>query len=224
MEHFGVRIVKRKYSLKLKREEFAIINTKPSLPKFDDLIQKNAYDDTGSYRKDWCESYRELCLQNFDLNMIHFNSLDPKDFNQSLNFFLKKYKKFREIKDLSDYDGISGYYLMILDAYKQIYIGKSDNIKRRIQQHWSKVKPFDRTLFPMYAVNSSILSIDFFRALDTTRIFVWRTTLLDTLEKQLINDFPKEYLANRIGGDIERSTVPLLEAMSTTNKRNLKAE
>ena len=34
MEHFGLKLVKRKYSFKLNREEFAPISTKPSIRFF----------------------------------------------------------------------------------------------------------------------------------------------------------------------------------------------
>lgn len=82
--------------------------------------------------------------------------------------------------------------MMILDEYKLVYIGKSDNIKKRIQQHWSATKSFDCTLFPMYAVTTSCFSIDFFRALDTTRILIWERNLSDMVEQKLIDDLPKK--------------------------------
>ena len=74
--------------------------------------------------------------------------------------------------------------MMVLDKYKQAYIGKSDNIEQRIRHHWSQNKSFDRTLFPMYAVEKSVFSIDFFRALDTTRIYVWKRGLWDGIERE----------------------------------------
>ena len=84
--------------------------------------------------------------------MKYFAKLDSIEFNKILNDFLEKYNKFKEVENLWDYDYVSGYYLMVLDEYKQVYIGKSEDIKRRIQSHWTAIKPFDRTLFPMYAV------------------------------------------------------------------------
>ena len=102
---------------------------------------------------------------------------------------------------------------MLLDDYKQAYIGKSNDIKRRIQQHWSKIKPLDRVLLPMYN-EKSVFSIDFFRALDTTRIFVWERSLTEGVERRLIKDFPANFLCNRIGGDTET----LSEAIATINR------
>lgn len=217
MEHFGIKLIQRKHSFKLNREEFALISTKPSLPMFESLIKKEAYtDESGSqYREDWCEKYRELCLQNYDLNIKFFSLLDYADFNNAITLFLKNNKEFQKVENLKIYDGISGYYMMILDEYKQVYIGKSNDIKRRIQQHWSSTKSFDRILYPMYAVTTSCFSIDFFRALDTTRIFAWERDLSDGVEKNLIAVFPERYRTNRIGGDISSG----IEALATLNRR-----
>ena len=114
MEHFGLKLVKKKYSLHLKREEFALINTKPSLPVFNSLIEKNAYKDATyqEYSQEWCEKYRELCLKNFDLNIEYYNKLNTDDFLKSLDSFFKKYSKFVKIDDLNNYSETSGYYIM----------------------------------------------------------------------------------------------------------------
>lgn len=187
---------------------------------FEFLVKKNAYtDNTGTaYTIKWCEEYREQCLQNYDKNIKYFSLLDRTDFNNAVSVFLKKHKGFCKVDCLIDFDATSGYYLMILDEYKQVYIGKSDNIKKRIQQHWSHNTSFDRTLFPMYAKDTSCFSIDCFRALDTTRIFAWKRSLVEGIEKNLIADFPKQYCTNRIGGDISTG----MEALLTINKRVLK--
>lgn len=220
LEHFGVKVIQRKYALKINREEFAPISTKPSLPRFESLVKRGAYEENSDklkYREEWCKEYRELCLQNYDLTMKYFAKLDSIEFNKILNDFLEKYNKFKEVENLWDYDYVSGYYLMVLDEYKQVYIGKSEDIKRRIQSHWTAIRPFDRTLFPMYAVTSSCFSIDFFRALDTTRIYAWRTKEQRSREASLIRNFPRMYVVNRIGGDATN----LIEAIGTINKRDL---
>ena len=107
-----------------------------------------------------------------------------------------------------------GYYIIVLDKYKQVYIGKTIDIHRRIRQHWTTQKPFDRTLFPIHAVTSSVFSIDFFRALDTTRVYAWRTSWLylpeQTEEGQLIHNFPAKYLVNRLGGDVSNALMAIL--------------
>lgn len=219
VEHFGLEIKKVKYSHRLVRDEFALINTKPSIGFSERLASIGAYtDESGSeYTQQWCEDYRKLCLQNFDLNMEYFRSLDKVDFNNAIETFLKAHRCFKKIDDLRDYAGVSGYYLMVLDEYKQVYIGKSDNIKNRIRRHWTNVKPFDTILFPMYAVNQSRFSIDFFRVLDTTRIYVWSRKLKIGIEDGLIEDFPEQFLTNRIGGDATNA----FQAIATSKMRNL---
>lgn len=217
MEHFGVNLINRGKSFKLVREEFAIIDTKPSLPYFASLAERKAYaDESGSaYDESWCQKYRELCLKNYDLNMEYYSMLDKTEFDKSLESFFQENKGFKEVINLTDYSGIEGYYLMVLDEYKQVYIGKTYDIKRRIMTHWSRTKPFDRTLFPMYAWDTSCFSIDFFRALDTTRIFVWKRRVSEGIEAKLIRTFPSKFSTNRIGGDITNA----IEAIATMKKR-----
>lgn len=163
MEHFGVKLIDKGKSFILTKEEFALINTKPSLPFFQELAEENAYADASgsAYREEWCKEYRELCLQNYDLNMKFFSMLDHAEFEEALRTFLNQFSKFNEVVDLNTYSGIEGYYIIVLDKYKQVYIGKTEDIKRRIMQHWTKTKQFDRTLLPMYAYEKSCFSIDF---------------------------------------------------------------
>jgi len=219
IEHFGVKVYKTKKSFKLVREEFAVIDTNPSLPVFQSFLDDDAYEDAHGkkYKKEWCQRYRELCLKNFDLNMKYFASLKKEDFDKEIDRFLSTYKDFESVDDLKKYDGVEGYYLLLLDEYKQGYIGKSMDVKRRIMQHWSNVKAFDRVLLPVYGVDTSCFSIDFFRACDTTRIYVWKREIREGIEAELVKNFPQEYRLNRIGGDI----TSLLEAVNTINSRNL---
>lgn len=218
VEYFGVRLIKKRKSFNLKREEFAVINTKPSLPFFHSLAERNAYADKcgTQYNKEWCQEYRELCLKNYDLNMKYFSMLNKEEFNDSLNSFLNKYKEIKEVTNLNECAEVEGYYIMVLDEYNQVYIGQSDDIKKRIMRHWSTTKAFDRTLFPMYAYDSSVFSIDFFRAFDTTRIYVWERKIVDGVEADLINNFPSKFAVNRIGGNVTN----LIQALETMKKRD----
>lgn len=56
----------------------------------ENLIKKEAYtDESGSqYREDWYEKYRELCLQNYDLNIQFFNLLDYADFDNAITLLI----------------------------------------------------------------------------------------------------------------------------------------
>lgn len=218
MEHFGVKLTSKGKGFKLTRDEFALIDTKPSLRFMQSLADRNAYSDEfgTSYRKEWCEEYREICLKNYDLNMQYFSMLDEEKFNRSLESFLGQYEGFQEVFDLKEYAQVEGYYIMVFDEYKQVYIGKTDNIKKRIMQHWSKSKQFDRTLLPMYDYKRSCFSVDFFRALDTTRIYAWKKRVSTGVEDELIRNFPKRFCTNRIGGDITSA----IQALGTINKRD----
>ena len=111
----------------------------------------------------------------------------------------------KEVTDLNKWDGVGGIYVMVLDDYRQAYVGVTQSmggIKERIRQHWSKTKQFDRLLWG--SVTESIISIDSFRALDTTRIFAARSSDPWSIEEKMMKTFPKGYLLNRLmGGRIE---------------------
>jgi hypothetical protein len=190
--HFGVLVVADKYGLRLSRNNYA-----------------NAEADflgTEHYAK---------CMENFDLNMVFYKSLDPEKFEKKLNAFLKRHTGFKPVADLNELEEVSGYYLMVLDEYKQVYIGTSDNIKKRIQTHWRIQKKFDRLLFG--SAEESRLSIDSFRALDTTRIYAYKTWNTYDKEDKYLAFFPDEYVCNRIaGGKMELGT---LQAFGTRKKR-----
>lgn len=137
---------------------------------------------------------------NFNLNMKYFNSLDKKEFNNYLSEFVKK-NNLIEISNLKEYIGVSGLYIMVLDEYKQVYIGLTENgIKERIKQHWNAKKEPERLIFGQ-AFNS-VLSVDSFGPLDTTRIFVKTEGNLYALENQIVDEFDKRYLLNRTMGGV----------------------
>lgn len=234
--HFGVLVVANKYGLRLTKENYAIINNRPSfspgLSCFDTvefietMDNKYVIDETKTignrhfvtkrhYTDSWCQQHYENCIKNFDMNMAFYASLDKALFERKLQSFLKKHTGFKRVTDLKEYDSQSGYYLMVLDEYKQVYIGTSDNIKKRIQTHWRTQKEFDRLLFG--TVENSRLSIDSFRALDTTRIYAYITQNTYHREDKYIRFFPDAYVCNRIaGGNMELGT---LEAYSTRKER-----
>lgn len=161
------------------------------------------------YRTDEeCEKLQKKALYNFDLNMEFYKRLDRNKFNEEIKNFLFTHPEFVEVTDLNDYKNTTGIYIMVLDEYKQVYIGMTAakyGIKWRIQVHWNNVKTLDSLVFG--GVNESVLSIDSFRHLDTTRIFVCTDIDKNDLyskEYELIETaFSPEFLTNRItGGDI----------------------
>ena len=188
MVHFGANLRNKNGRLYLTRDNYITVNTKSS------LSPNVIYDD------DFCQEHSENCLKNYDINMEYFRSLDFSDLDQKLVEFLQKFNEFKEIKDLREVDGESGYYIMVLDKYCQVYIGTSKDIKRRIMSHWSKTKQFDRLIFG--TIENSILSVDSFRALDTTRIFVAMSDDIYSTENTYIDSFDRKYILNRTAGGI----------------------
>lgn len=228
--HFGVYLRESIYGLKLTRENYAIINKKSSLIDYDQSVFFDRYSDerkaaflktyedkTGlTYSDEFCEEHKKKALYNYDLNMKFYEALDHDEFNRNIENFLRKNRNFKEIFDLNDVDKVSGYYVMILDEYRQMYIGTSINIRRRIMSHWSGRKAFDRLIFG--SINSSLLSIESFRALDTTRILVYPTYKIYETEDKYINSIQSKFCTNRTSGGQHDS---LLESFANGKNRKL---
>ncbi|GAB3557819.1 hypothetical protein GCM10027405_03290 [Arthrobacter alkaliphilus] len=205
VEHFGELVWPGKYGHRLTREMYAMVNKTSStrLPRewYTDEQWESlawAYEDEEHTRlsDDFCARQREAGLENFDLNMAFFAQLSVKHFDDALNEMLRKHKGLRPVENLTAMDGQIGVYVMVLDGYRQAYIGQAWDIRKRIKRHWSGTKQFDRLIFPDKA--TSILSIDSFRALDTTRILAAKTTRSDDLESRLVSTFPSDFLLNRV--------------------------
>lgn len=215
--HFALKVLEGKRGLKLTREKYAVVNNKNSLGHSSADIYA---DEEGKlYSDEWCTKQLEESLKNYDLNMEYFSLLSRDEFNNEIRNFLSTNNSFIEVFDLNLYDQKSGYYLMVLDEYCQLYIGTTDDIKKRIKQHWTKTKSFDRLLFPMGNVNSSILSIDSFRALDTTRIFAYTVNETYRKEDHFLNHFSPKFICNRLAGG--KITGGLLQAITMMKKRDL---
>lgn len=223
-EHFKVRLLKTKFN-KLDRENYCTIPTSIEYDhrklietcresyakngKYPLLISKYFYEFPNDiflcenkYNPKFLENRYNDIMENFELNMAYFKQLEQSKFNKTLNKFLKKHK-FIECKDLNELKEVEGIYILILDEYKQVYIGRAENIKTRIMSHWSRKKPFCRLLFG--DKENSIISIDSFGALDTTRIFYKKNRYflnLDNIERNLVDDFDDAYLLNRTGGGL----------------------
>ena len=204
IEHFGISLKSSDIGFRICRENYAKVDNRSS------IVPGVVYSDT------WCQEHLEACLKNYDLNMKYFRSLDRDDFNRSLSRFAKTHR-FHEITDMSECKGRSGYYILVFDDFCQAYIGTSENIRSRIRNHWSKRKPFDRLIFG--SIENSILSIDSFRALDTTRIFVRLTKNVYTHEDKYVELFPAHYRLNRNAGG--RMSGGFFEAISKGKTRSL---
>lgn len=190
-------------------------------------IPNKVFSDYEHFTEEYVTKHYEDCMRNFDLNMAYFEALDFAKFGRHLTSFVKK-NRFKEITDLQDVAGISGIYILVLDKYKQVYIGKSESskgMKSRILSHWSRKKEFSRLIFG--DVENSILPIDVFGALDTTRIFVreyrWSQDL-DEAERNLVEKFDARYRLNRVAGGLnaeDDSALRTLKLLNTIQVRNL---
>ncbi|NRT90890.1 GIY-YIG nuclease family protein [Clostridium beijerinckii] len=218
--HFELKVLEGKLGLKLTREKYARINNKSS---FQGTMIGCDYvnEKMRIYTDEWCKNHFEECMKNYDLNMEYFSLLDNNEFNLEIDKFLKQNEGFVEVSDLNLYHMKPGYYLMVLDEYCQVYIGTTNDIKKRIRQHWSGNKHFDRLLLPMGAVDSSILSIDSFRAFDTTRIFAYITEKIFDNEDKFINEFSSKFVCNRLSGGKFKG-IGLLSSIMMMKSRKLK--
>ncbi|MGN1358187.1 MAG: hypothetical protein ACI4WU_02335 [Bacilli bacterium] len=191
-------------------------------------IPNEKYADGEHYTEEYVRKHYIDCMENFDLNMNFFASINHNEFNNYLSNFVKK-NKFIEIKDLNIVSQVSGLYILVLDKYNQVYIGKSETgIKKRILNHWNRKKEFGHLLNG--DVDKSILSIDSFGALDTTRIFykeLGSFSNLDEQEEKMVKLFKKDYRLNRVAGGInseKNQGIRNIELMSSIQERSLKKQ
>lgn len=232
-KHFGIWFDTNS-NIKLNRDSYAKENKKVHFKIMPSLIEyyRNNPDRRSAiyeneectlYSDSWCKKHKQDCLKNFDLNISYFEKLDDEKFNKALSSLLKHRKNFRQIYDINELENIVGIYILVLDNYKQVYIGQSKNIKQRILQHWRKSKEFDKLIYGR--IETSILSIDSFGCLDTTRIFVIETETqweIDKIERLLIDAMNKKYLLNRTAGGIHGSDAfTMLEISAKSNTRKL---
>lgn len=169
-------------------------------------IPNNIFKDEEHYADEWIEKHYKECMENFDLNMKFFDSLDEGIFHKKLSSFCKN-NRFKEIFDLKEVSGEKGIYILVLDKYKQAYIGQSLDVKKRILGHWRAKKEFDRLIYGQ--ADTSVLSIDSFGALDTTRIFYkpvkWYKDV-DDIERKFVAGMNPDYLLNRTAGGLNGET------------------
>ncbi|MBO5955032.1 MAG: hypothetical protein J6Q13_03605 [Clostridia bacterium] len=186
MEHIGAIIKDSKYGFKLSRETYI----HPS--------NKSSFGDGLIYDEKFIKKHIKDSLINFDLNMEFFKQLNQDEYIDNLNNFLNKNPQFKIVYNLNDFKEKSGYYVMVLEEYKQVYLGTTTNLFERIKKHWIKQLPFDRLIFG--TIKSSKLSIDVFRPLDTTRIYFYETKQIYSLENKYINEFKDKFVLNRTEG------------------------
>ncbi|MFB7252506.1 hypothetical protein [Microbacterium sp. NPDC056234] len=229
-EHFGLKVRgSRDLGLRMTRETYARINKRSSSPRWrrdDNPELWDALDDIYEdpehriLTDDWCAAHQQQALANVDLNMAHFASLDQREFEQALQYAVSGRQKLTEVTDLTQWDGVPGLYIMVLDEYHQAYVGATNHpggIMARIKQHWTGTKAFDRLIWGDPA--TSIISIDSFRALDTTRIFAVKTSRSFDSENPLLDRFPPKFMLNRIMGGRDAAKLAGLVGVDKIMKR-----
>lgn len=232
MEHFGLRVQKgSKHGLSMTRDTYAQINKRSSLwlPREADPelwnVQSADYEDEDHrfYTDAWCLRQQSAALRNYDLNLAYFASLDHDEFDQALGKVVAVHRELVAVADLRPWDGKRGLYVLVLDRYCQAYVGvttAAGGIKARVRQHWSASRSFDRLIWG--GVDTSVLSIDSFRALDTTRIFAAETARPELLEDAVINALPDKFVLNRtIGGGGDAVRHALLAGVDVVKTRSL---
>lgn len=110
----------------------------------------------------------ENALLSYDINMRYFAQLKESEFRRAVSQIVKEFNMER-IYNLKDFNERAGIYMIVLGEYKSFYIGQSNDISKRISSHWSRSMEVWRLVFG--PVTESILSIDAFRAHDTTEIY-----------------------------------------------------
>ncbi len=170
-------------------------NTTPKYMTKENFVNKEL--DINKYLTEYAKSE---ALKNYDINMRYFNNLDENGFIQTVKSLLEAYK-FVQVLNLNDVKNKHGIYMLVLDNYKQIYIGQSNrDLKQRILRHFKTTIPFQKVSF----IRPDTLPIDAFKPLDTTRVYVLYVShqdVMDEIETILIEKCPSNYILNKtIGG------------------------
>lgn len=228
--HFGIPVrATRGLSLRMTRDTYARINKRSSTyvprevdPELWDATH-DLYEDPEHrfYTDEFCARMQTQALRNFDLNMAHFASLDHGEFDAALQRAVASQKGMVEVTDLTKWDGVAGLYIMVLDEYRQAYVGATNSsvgIQKRIKQHWIGTMPLDRLIWGGDP-RTSILSINSFRALDTTRIFALATDRSFDDENPLLDTFPPEFMLNRIPGGRDVAKLATIVGVDRVIKR-----
>jgi DNA-binding XRE family transcriptional regulator len=107
-EHFGLKVRgSRELGLRMTRETYARINKRSSSPRWHRDDNPELWDSLSDIYEDadhriltdeWCAENQKQALENFDLNMAHFASLDHHEFEQALQHAVSGRRKLTEEK------------------------------------------------------------------------------------------------------------------------------
>lgn len=212
--HFGEKLRSSKYGLKMSRATYGLPSRSPHQrmilrPEFEAMWKSVDWmfrdEEHGQHSDLFLLVQRDQALINFDESIKYFESLPADEFEETVQLALRKCRTLKPVENLADFEDKQGLYVMVFDEYKQIYVGTASNLRKRIKQHWTAKKSFDRLVFG--DPYESVLPVDELRALDNTRLFAARTSKAFEYERKLVDVITPRYLLNRTsGGDIDKRT------------------
>lgn len=202
VKHFEIPLPRSEGELRLSRENY-ICTTRDG----------RYYLERGRLRdspEEW-DAVREGALRNYDLTMAWCERLPQAEFEYAIERLPERFPALEPVADLTEWTDVPGVYVLVLDGYRQVYVGLARSrggIRQRIVVHWQRKLAFNRLLAG--PVERSILSIDSFRALDTTRILAARVgdgadggAEAARLERAVFEGVPAPFLCNRtVAGDL----------------------
>lgn len=227
LEHFDEQTRGSKFGHKMTRELYAYPSRSQKQRPKRELLGEDLWNGTAWVYRDeehtqhsdlYLLVQRDAALVNFDLSMSYFASLDVGEFEAALEQVLAKGRSFKPVQSLKDWDGVEGAYVMVFDEYRQFYVGKADDIRKRIKQHWGTRKSFDRLVFG--SKYDSIFPVDELRALDTTRIFAARSTNPYAVEQRAEKAADQRFCLNRMAGGSASPLTLMLTAINPRNRAN----
>lgn len=218
--HFGERLRPRRFGHRLTREGYAYPTRSPHPRVRREQVNAEHWDGVAWAYQDQehtrhSDAYllvqRDQALVNYDLSMQYFESLEDGEFQDALARVLAADPALEPVSSLPNWHEASGVYVIVLDKYRQFYVGQAFDIRKRIKQHWSSHKPFDRLVFG--SLYNSIFPIDAFRALDTTRIYARSTNERFDAEARIEGAADRRFCLNRMmGGEASRFLLALASA------------
>lgn len=223
LNHFGEQLRASPFGHRMTRELYGYPNRKPHERMRRERLGETLWADVAwAYRDELHAEHsdmyllvqRDRALRNYDLSVQYFNTLDAEAFETAIDAVLSKGKSLKPVERLADWEGAEGVYVMVFDDYKQMYVGQSSNIRKRVRAHWTGRKSFDRLVFG--DVYRSILPVDEFRAFDNTRLFAARSRNPYALEERVERAADPKYSLNRIaGGELS----PFLQLLAAAHPR-----
>lgn len=220
LEHFGERLRKTVFGHNMTREFYGYPHRSPHQRPNRDHFDEQLWDGLSwAYRDEAHTQHsdvyllvqRDAALINFDLSIRYFESLDADQFESALQDVLAKGRVFEPVESLPDWDGVPGAYIMVFDEYRQFYVGQANDVRKRIKQHWSRSKSFDRLIWG--SKYDSILPVDELRALDTTRIYAARSSNPYALERRAEKAADRRFCMNRMAGGAASPLALMLAAL-----------